>query len=101
MIPAQGGTARQITSDNYNHGGSLSFSADGKEIFFSANRNEDWEYDFRNSEIYKVDVNSGKINQLTTQDGPDYSPKISADGKKVAFISFKDRVQTYQLRHFI
>lgn len=98
IIPAEGGTARQLTSENYNHGGSLSFSADGNEIFFSANRKEDWEYDFRNSEIYKVNVKSGQISQLTTQIGPDYSPKISPDGKRIAFISFEDKVQTYQLQ---
>ncbi|NND52819.1 MAG: S9 family peptidase [Flavobacteriaceae bacterium] len=98
MIPSEGGTARQLTSENYNHGGSFSFSTNGNEVFFSANRHENWEYDFRNSEIYKVDVNSGKITQLTRQQGPDYSPKVSPDGKLVAFISFKDKVQTYQLR---
>ncbi|MBT8273480.1 MAG: S9 family peptidase, partial [Bacteroidia bacterium] len=98
MIPSEGGTARQLTSENYNHGGSFSFSTNGNEVFFSANRHENWEYDFRNSEIYKVDVNSGKITELTTRQGPDYSPKVSPDGKLVAFISFKDKVQTYQLR---
>ena len=98
IIPAEGGTARQLTSENYNHGGSLSFSPDGKSIFFSANRHPDWEYDFRNSEVYKVDVNSGEIVQLTDQQGPDGSPKVSPKGDKIAFISFKDKVQTYQLR---
>ena len=98
IIPSEGGTARQLTSGNYNHGGALSFAPDSRDIYFSANRSEDWEYDFRNSEVYRVNVDSGKITQLTDQQGPDSSPKVSPDGKKVAFISFKDRVQTYQLR---
>lgn len=98
MIPAEGGTARQITSGDFNHGGSLSFSPDGQHIFFSANRSEDWEYDFRNSEVYKVDVQTKEIMALTDQAGPDADPTVSPDGKKVAFISFKDRMQTYQLR---
>jgi dipeptidyl aminopeptidase/acylaminoacyl peptidase len=97
IMPAQGGTPRKLTSDNYNHRGSLSFSANGKEIYFSSNRHENWEYDFRNSEVYKVDIDTKKITQLTTQQGPDYSPTVSPDGEKVAFISFKDKVQTYQL----
>lgn len=96
IIPAEGGTPRQITSDNYNHGGSLSFSPDGKDIYFSANRVEDWEYDFRNSEVYKVNVNTKSITALTSQQGPDYSPKISPNGKQVAFLGFKDKVQTHQ-----
>ncbi|WP_412987636.1 S9 family peptidase [Pontimicrobium sp. IMCC45349] len=95
-MPAEGGSAKQLTSGDYNHGGSLSFSPNGKDIYFSANRFEDWEYRFRNSEVYKVDVNTKKIIQLTTQDGPDYSPKISPNGKQIAFLGFKDEVQTHQ-----
>ncbi|WP_353777383.1 prolyl oligopeptidase family serine peptidase [Winogradskyella sp. 3972H.M.0a.05] len=98
LISAEGGTARQITSDNFNHGGALSFSQDGKSIYFSSNRNEDWEYDFRNSEIYKVDTQTKVIQQLTSQNGPDYNPKVSPDGRKIAFIGFKDKVQAYQTR---
>ncbi|MBN4047354.1 S9 family peptidase, partial [bacterium AH-315-P13] len=93
----QGGTPRQLTSDNYNHRGSFSFSPNGKDIYFSSNRHENWEYDFRNSEVYKVNTSTKEITQLTSQQGPDYSPMVSPDGKKVAFISFKDKVQTYQL----
>ncbi|RLD30104.1 MAG: S9 family peptidase [Bacteroidetes bacterium] len=98
ILPAEAGTPRQLTNNNYNHRGSLSFSANGKEIYFSSNRHENWEYDFRNSEVYKVNIDTEEITQLTTQQGPDYSPMVSPDGKKVAFISFKDKVQTYQLR---
>ncbi|MBT8257567.1 MAG: S9 family peptidase [Bacteroidia bacterium] len=98
IIPAEGGTARQLTKDDYNHRGSLSFSPDGKHIYFSANRHPDWEYDFRNSEVYSVHIDSGEINKLTDQQGPDGSPMVSPKGDKIAFISFKDKVQTYQLR---
>ncbi len=96
MIPSEGGTPRQITSNHYNHGGSLSFSPTGKEIYFSANRVEDWEYDFRNSEVYKVDVATKIISVLTSQKGPDYSPKVSPNGKLIAFLGFKDKTQAYQ-----
>ena len=95
-IPAEGGTPRQLTSGNYNHSGSLSFSPDGKFIYFSANRVKDWEYKFRNSEVYKVNTYTKKITVLTSQNGPDYSPKVSPNGKKVAFLGFKDKVQTHQ-----
>ena len=98
IIPAQGGTPRQITSDNYNHSGSLSFSPSDNSIYFSANRIEDWEYDFRNSEIYKVNIETKVITVLTSQKGPDFSPKISPNGNKVAFLGFKDKVQAHQNR---
>ena len=95
-IPSEGGTPRKITSGNYNHRGSLSFSPEGNYIYFSANRIKDWEYKFRNSEVYKVDTNTKKITVLTSQNGPDYSPKVSPNGKKIAFLGYKDKVQTHQ-----
>ena len=97
-IPSQGGTPEQITSGNYNHKGTLSFSPDSKSIYFSANRVEDWEYDFRNSEVYNVDIYTKLIKVLTSQKGPDFSPKVSPNGKKIAFLGFKDNVQTHQNR---
>jgi dipeptidyl aminopeptidase/acylaminoacyl peptidase len=96
-IPAIGGTPKQLTSDNYSHGGPLSFSPDGDHIYFSSNRNADWEYNYRNSEVYKVHTGTGKITALTLQQGPDMLPKISPDGSKVAFVSYKDKVQAYQI----
>ena len=97
-IPSQGGTPEQITSGNYNHTGTLSFSPDSKSIYFSANRVEDWEYDFRNSEVYNVNIHTNIIKVLTSQKGPDFSPKVSPNGKKIAFLGFKDNVQTHQNR---
>lgn len=97
VVPAEGGTARQLSSGDYNHSGNLSWTPDGKSIVFSANRNEDWEYDFRNSELYSLDVATGAISQLTDVQGPDFSPKVSPNGRHIAYLGFKDKVQTYQV----
>ncbi|MEO0723159.1 MAG: S9 family peptidase [Bacteroidota bacterium] len=97
VVPAEGGTARQLSSGDFNHGGSLSWSPDGDHIFFSANRNEDWEYDFRNSEVYRLSVATGDILALTDRQGPDNSPMISPDGKTIAYRSYEDKVQAYQV----
>lgn len=96
IIPADGGTPRQLTSGNYNHRGNLSFSPNGKDVYFSSNRFEDWEYMFRNSEVYKVNVDTKQITALTNQDGPDHSPQVSPDGKTIAFLGYEDRVQDHQ-----
>ncbi|NQX86707.1 MAG: S9 family peptidase [Flavobacteriaceae bacterium] len=96
IIPSQGGTARQLTHGNYNHKSNFSFSPKGDEIYFSSNRNENWEYDFRNSEVYKINIATKEIQQLTSQQGPDYAPKVSPKGDLVAFLGFKDNIQAHQ-----
>ncbi|MEL7319547.1 MAG: S9 family peptidase, partial [Pseudomonadota bacterium] len=85
-LPAEGGTARQLTGGDFNHGGSLSFTADGSEILFSANRNADWELQSREADIFAVQVASGALRQLTDEPGTESSPKVSPDGKRVAFL---------------
>jgi len=97
-IPAEGGSPRQLTSWDRNHSGSLSWSPDGRRIFFSSNLNEDWEYDFRNSEIYAINTETLLYETYTDRPGPDNTPKVSPDGKWVASVGFADKVQTYQTR---
>ena len=97
-IPSNGGAPRQITTGDWHHRGTLSWAKDGSKIYFSANRIEDWEYRFRNSEIYSVEVKTGKINALTNRNGPDYNPQVSPDGKYIAYLGYEDKAQAYQIR---
>ena len=97
VIPSEGGAIRQLTSGDFQHRGALSWSPDGQYLYFSANRNPDWEYDFRNSEIYRVQVSNGNITALTSRKGPDRNPVVSPDGKYVAYLGYEDKVQTYQV----
>lgn len=96
VIPSEGGSARQLTTGDFNHG-APSWSKDGKTLFFSSNLKEDWQYDFRNSELYSISVADGKIKTLTSRNGPDYGLSVSPDGKRIAYVGFDDKVQTYQL----
>jgi len=91
------GTARQITSGDYQHRGTPQWSGDGKSLIFSANRNDDWELNFVNSEIYSVSLESGETVALTDRNGPDEEPRLSPDGEKIAYWSFEDKIQTYQV----
>lgn len=97
IIPSEGGAARKITKGNRNHGGALQWSLDGQYLYFSGNLKQDWEYDFRNSEIYKVHTQTGAIKALTDRNGPDRGLKLSPDGLKIAYLGFDDNVQTYQV----
>lgn len=97
LIPAEGGTPRQISSGNFHHRGKLAFSRDGKQLYFSGNRNKDWEYDFRNSEIYSIDLATNKITALTDRKGPDRSIAVAPVGNRLAYVGYDDKVQTYQV----
>ena len=84
LVPAIGGTPRQITSGNFDHNGS-EWTPDGRSILFSGLRVEADDYQWRESEIYAVSVADGNIRQLTRRKGPDGNPTVSPDGKRVAY----------------
>jgi dipeptidyl aminopeptidase/acylaminoacyl peptidase len=103
VLPAEGGTPRQLTSGSFHHRDAPVWTPDGKALIFSGNRNPDWEHEYHNSEIYEVSVESGVedgiVKALTSHKGPDNSPTVSPDGKTIAYLSFDDQVQTYQVTH--
>jgi dipeptidyl aminopeptidase/acylaminoacyl peptidase len=87
VVPASGGTARQLTDGSWNHS-SPSWTPDGREILFSSLRTEDAEHQWRESEVYAVDVERGSIRQLTTRHGPDGAPVVSPNGELVAYTGY-------------
>ena len=74
----------------------MSWSKSNSKIYFTSNRSDSWEYEFRNSEIYSVDINDKKIVSLTDRNGPDFAPKESPNGKHIAYLGYQDRAQAYQ-----
>ncbi len=88
-----GGTPRQLTSGDYSHS-DPQWSQDGKKIYFSAIRKPDAEYLRGDSEIYSVDLSTLKIKTLTDRKGPDRGPRISPDGKWIAYAGYDDKNYT-------
>jgi len=93
VIPAEGGSPRQLTQGEYDHAGPLSWSSDGGRIYFSTNRAEDREYDTRESDVWSIQVDSGELARLTVRKGPDKAPTISPDGKYLAYLGHDERLQ--------
>ncbi len=94
VVSADGGAPRQLTFGNFQDGGPLSWSKDGRSIVFSGNRRADWEREPNDSEVFSVDVASGGLRQLTKRYGPDQSPALSPDGTKIAYLGYDDKYRS-------
>ncbi|MBS0360409.1 MAG: S9 family peptidase [Proteobacteria bacterium] len=87
-VSADGGTPRQLTFGKFDEGGQLSFSPDGKTLYFASNRQPNWEREAQETDIYSMPVEGGQLTRLTTRDGPDQAPTPSPDGSKIAYVGF-------------
>ncbi len=98
IVPADGGTARQLTSGNYHHNGSLSWAPNGERLFFSANRSDNWEFETRESDIYSVDM-MGDIQQITNEPGVETAPVVSPNGRLIAYGKTDNQKLAYRNRY--
>jgi dipeptidyl aminopeptidase/acylaminoacyl peptidase len=95
IVPAEGGTERLITDGQYNYAGEFGFTKDGKEIILSTGRGKDWEREYRQSDVYALNVETGALRQLTNRSGPDTNPVLSPDGRWVAYVGYDYTTDTY------
>jgi len=91
IVPADGGSARQISQGDYHHSGVINWTADSKNIIIDGDRHDDWEYRPYESDIYQISLSDGTVTALTERAGPDFEPRISPNGKKVAYFRVEDR----------
>ena len=99
ILSAEGGTPRQLTKGKYNYNGNISWGSNSRALYVSSNQHSDRVYDPINSEIYKIDISDGKTKVLSNRQGPDFSPHVSPDGTKIAYLGFDDKLLGYQLNH--
>jgi len=94
LVPADGGTARALTSGRWHVGArfdGLAFGAgydwtpDGHTIVFDGLRDSTWDRQYQVSRIYTLDVTSGAIRSLVSRPGFWAAPAVSPDGRTVAF----------------
>ncbi|MES2497697.1 MAG: S9 family peptidase [Pseudomonadota bacterium] len=95
-VSADGGPPRQLSFGDYQDGGPLSWTPDGRSILFSSVRKPDWQRNVFDPEIYALDVETGAIRALTSREGPDVAPAVSPDGSKVAYLGYDDKRLSFQ-----
>ncbi|MDZ7643002.1 MAG: S9 family peptidase [Woeseiaceae bacterium] len=86
VLPADGGTPRQLTSGDFDHDSELSFSPDGTRIYLSANRDDGWELEPVERDIWSVAVADGALTQVTSRAGGESAPRVSPDGERIAYL---------------
>jgi acylaminoacyl-peptidase len=103
VVPADGGTPRQISAGDFDHGepggGTRDplWTPDGGHLLIAANRRPDAELEPLDTEIWEFALADGAARALTDRRGPDESPALSPDGRRLAYVGFDDRYQGYQL----
>jgi dipeptidyl aminopeptidase/acylaminoacyl peptidase len=97
VVPATGGTPRQITKGDWNVGsragglpGTVGWDwlPDGKSVVVDGDDAPDAELRYQRSNLYVVDLATGTKKRITAQDGDWSGPRVSPDGKLIAFTGF-------------
>jgi dipeptidyl aminopeptidase/acylaminoacyl peptidase len=106
VVPADGGTPRQITKGRWSVGYSMEgpaagagwdWAPDGRTIVFDArDTTSAASLAYRAGFIYAVDVNSGAMRRITGQRGPWSGPVVSPDGRRVAFRGYPEQRVSYR-----
>ena len=94
LIPTQGGVAQQLTQGQQDHNSAIEWLPDSSALMlsinFKNNVNKPWDTD-----IVRLDLQTGQLSAFTTQSGPDSAPKISPNGKRIAWVGHQDKPSVY------
>jgi dipeptidyl aminopeptidase/acylaminoacyl peptidase len=95
VVDAQGGAPILITSDDAGASNDFSWTTDGDAIIFSADRRPDAGTAAPDSELHRVNLETGRITQLTNRTGPDTEPRVSPNGQRIAYTGYDDQRMGY------
>jgi dipeptidyl aminopeptidase/acylaminoacyl peptidase len=105
VVPATGGTPRQITRGDWNVGarsiglpGGVSWDwlPDGQAVVVEGNDDAKADLQRLRSDIFQVDLNTGNKRRLTDGTGFWSNPLVSPDGKLIAYLGRSNPEDTYR-----
>jgi Tol biopolymer transport system component len=91
VVAATGGAPRQVTFGAYNETGPIAWAPDGRFLYVTGNRHDNWRREPMNTELYEVTLGDAAIRPITDRAGPDRAPVMSPDGSRIAYLGFDDR----------
>ena len=106
VVPATGGTPRQVTSGEWSVGArgigipggvAWDWMPDGRTILVEGNDDGDADRQRQVSNIYRIDLATLAKQSLTPTKGYWTSPTISPDGKTIGYLGFPFTKQTYRV----
>ena len=104
LVPADGGTPRQVTKGDFNLGARFDaldgavgwdFTPDGKTIVADGLADSTADTNYRNSNLYSIDVNTGAMRRLNSAEGAWSSPVVSPDGRRIAYSGYTQVKDSY------
>jgi len=93
-ISADGGSYSQVTEGE--NGFSNPEWLDDSTLLVGGNDVESPELEPIESEVYKINLATKERQTLTSRNGPDYSAKVSPNGKLIAYLGYDDKLKAYQ-----
>ncbi len=106
VVPAESGTARQLTDGEWNvgaqfdglfFGAGIDWTPDSKRIVFDGYDDPAHDLSYRRSHIYSIDVASGEKTQLTEEEGYWLGPAVSPNGDSIAYTGYPATENTYAM----
>jgi dipeptidyl aminopeptidase/acylaminoacyl peptidase len=93
-VASGGGTERQVTRGDFDHGAPR-WMPDGASLVFDGRLVDDADWQVRESDLYRVDVATGEVENLTGSPGVESDPVVSPDGRHIAFVGHPKSEDTY------
>ncbi|MFN7118844.1 MAG: prolyl oligopeptidase family serine peptidase [Saprospiraceae bacterium] len=92
IVENNGNNLKTITPGNYDSH-SLSWTSDGNNVVFLSNRTDNPDHNY-NNDLWKVNIQTGNITQLSNTVGTEHEPAASPKSSQIAFSATKRPINT-------